>query len=195
MSKNQSMRWTVLGKGSRGGFSLCECACGTRRDVNNRNLRAGLSKSCGCARPDGRRRHGLTGSVEFKIWVGMKTRCYNPDANGYHNYGALGVVLCDRWLGEQGFVNFLADMGPRPTPEHSIDRYPNKNGNYEPGNCRWATRKDQMRNVKYNRIVTAEGRDQCVAGWAEELGVKYSRLYALLIKYGDEEAVRRCRNK
>src|SRR3954470_16361069 len=79
----------------------------------------------------------------YKSWEGAKQRCYNPNAKKYEIYGAIGVTMCDRW--RTSFANFLADMGPRP-PGHSLDRYPDPYGNYEPGNCRWATIKEQRAN-------------------------------------------------
>lgn len=95
------------------------------------------------------RRHGhaarnpLARSPEYRAWDAMKSRCYNPKARGYAGYGGRGIAVCDRW--RYSFENFLADMGERPSPEHSLDRIDN-DGNYEPGNVRWATRSEQQRN-------------------------------------------------
>lgn len=121
----------------------CLCACGTAKPIRAFQLRNGDAKSCGCAsRIRKPRTHGLTNSSEYKVWLGMKHRCKNPTATGYAYYGARGIRVCERWL---RFENFLADMGTRPSPNHSIDRV-NGNGNYEPGNCRWATHSEQMLN-------------------------------------------------
>jgi hypothetical protein len=95
------------------------------------------------------------------------TRCRNPHSQDYERYGGRGIVICERW---NKFENFLADMGPRPSG-HSIDRV-NNDGNYEPGNCRWATNTQQIRNQSTNRIVTLHGRSQSVAAWAEECDIK-----------------------
>jgi hypothetical protein len=109
-------------------------------------------------------------SSEYVAWAGMKQRCLNPKNKGYKKwYGALGVKVCERWL---RFENFLADMGPRPTPRHEIDRYPDPNGNYEPTNCRWATRKENMRNLRTNRLVTIDGVTRCLVEWMEISPVK-----------------------
>ena len=88
--------------------------------------------------------HGLYKTREYKSWQAMKTRCQNPTNPGYARYGAKGIKVCERW---QKFENFLADMGIRPEGT-SLDRYPNNSGNYEPGNCRWATDEQQHENRK-----------------------------------------------
>jgi hypothetical protein len=80
----------------------------------------------------------------YSSWLGMKTRCYNPSHNKFHLYGGRGVKVCERW--RTSFANFIADMGPRPSPAHSIDRYPNKDGDYKKSNCRWATPEQQNNN-------------------------------------------------
>jgi|GEM_PF-3001522 len=105
---------------------------------------------------------------ERGIWQSMNHRCHDPKTKAFHTYGGRGIRVCDRW--RASFEAFLADMGPRPSPRHSIDRI-DVNGNYEPGNCRWATPKEQGRNKRDNRMLTAFGRTQCMAAWAEELGV------------------------
>lgn len=94
--------------------------------------------------------HGYTSRyvkrpLEYNSWLKIKSRCFDKNNNGYQNYGGRGITVCARWLGEAGFANFYADMGPRPTPQHSLDRIDN-DGNYEPGNCRWATRSQQTQN-------------------------------------------------
>ncbi len=105
---------------------------------------------------------------EYNSWSSMKQRCSNKNDINYHNYGGRGIVVCERW---HSFENFLIDMGERPSKYHSLDRFPDKNGNYEPSNCRWATPKQQMRNVRYNRMLTYEGKTLCIAEWAEILGI------------------------
>lgn len=102
------------------------------------------------------------------IWQQMVNRCTHPNHSAYGLYGARGIKVCDRW--RESFETFCEDMGPRPSLRHSIDRI-DVNGNYEPGNCRWATPKEQGRNRRDNRVVSAFGREQCMSAWAEERGV------------------------
>lgn len=91
----------------------------------------------------------------------------------YRHYGGRGIRVCDQWLGEDGFVRFLTDMGPAPSAKHTLDRYPDNDGNYEPQNCRWATPKEQGRNTRRNRLLTrpSDGKTQCLSAWVEELGI------------------------
>jgi hypothetical protein len=87
-------------------------------------------------------------SSEFRTWVNIKQRCYNINTPYYINYGERGIKVCNRWL--ESFENFYEDMGPKPTPYHSIDRI-NNDGNYEPSNCKWATKKEQQNNTRRNK--------------------------------------------
>lgn len=106
-------------------------------------------------------------SREYSVWVAMRTRCRCPTSQSYRDYGGRGIKVCARW---DLFENFLADMGPRPSRLHSLDRR-NNNGDYEPSNCRWATRKEQLRNTRANRLLTHNGLTLPVAEWAERLGI------------------------
>lgn len=105
--------------------------------------------------------------TEYKVWQWIRHRCNTPTATGYHRYGGRGIRVCQRW---DAFPNFLADMGKRPTPKHQIDRI-DVNGHYEPANCRWVTKEEQMRNTRVTRFLTLGERTLSVAGWAEELGI------------------------
>jgi hypothetical protein len=129
-------------------FWNCLCECGTRRRVLARNLKSGLSRSCGCLLKDVNRQreitHGMSKSAEYKIWIHMIGRCSNPKLNRWHRYGGRGISVCDRW--RKSFSSFFLDVGPRPSSAHSLDRFPNPDGNYEPGNVRWATAREQARN-------------------------------------------------
>ncbi len=120
--------------------------------------------------------HGLSGTPEHKIWKGITKRCYNPKCAQYDDYGGRGIGMCDRWQGPAGFTNFLSDMGPRPSPKHSIDRIDNNKG-YGPENCRWATRSEQARNKRNNRMFTINGKTQTISAWCEELNLKYHTVY------------------
>jgi len=128
-----------------------------------------------------RYRHGYKSagkySSEYSIWMNMRSRCKNPKNNRYHLYGARGITVCERW--ETDFLNFLVDMGRRPSPAHSIDRIDN-DGDYSPENCRWATRQEQSRNRRSSRFITHEGKRQTLADWAEEVGMSISALHARL---------------
>jgi hypothetical protein len=127
---------------------LCKCDCGATPTVNGRDLRRGHTLSCGCWRRENKnlpstRKHGEYRSREYAAWRSMKRRCYAPNFNRWKDYGGRGIAVCDRWL--ESFDNFLADMGRRPSLHHSIDRI-NNDGDYEPGNCRWATAGQQANN-------------------------------------------------
>lgn len=100
----------------------------------------------------------------------MHQRCENPNDQDYDDYGGRGILVCDRWSGPGGLVNFISDVGRRPSPSHSIDRYPNVNGNYEPGNVRWATKKEQSLNRRNAKMLTANGVTLHLSEWAEILG-------------------------
>lgn len=108
---------------------------------------------------------------EYRVWAGMKSRCSNQNDDNYPNYGGRGVTVCERWV--QSFEDFLADMGPRPSMDHSLDRYPDNNGNYEPGNCRWATSKEQSNNRRSSRFIVVKGETMTVAEAAEKAGINY----------------------
>lgn len=145
--------------GMRGHHALweCLCDCGKVHAVTGGNLKKGHGRSCGCLALENRKNnkfktHGMTRSPEFSSWMAMRRRCERPDNNRYYRYGGRGIKICERWLGPAGFVNFLADMGPRPTLDHSIDRYPDNDGNYEPSNCRWATRIQQWDNRRKKEV-------------------------------------------
>jgi len=124
---------------------------------------------------------------EYRIYNAMKTRCYNPKAINYHNYGGKGIRICDRWL--KSFLNFLEDMGHAPTDKHSIDRYPNKEGNYEPGNCRWATRTEQNRNQVDLKFIEFNGQSKLMSDWARELGICHTGMLKRLRKWPLELAL------
>lgn len=125
----------------------CKCDCGKETVSLGINLKRGKSKSCGCLREynslkHGHRRHDHT-SREYETWWSMIGRCERETDTNYHNYGARGIKVCDRW--RHSFESFLEDMGERPTPKHSIDRI-DVNGNYEPSNCKWSSKEEQMQN-------------------------------------------------
>jgi hypothetical protein len=120
--------------------------------------------------------HGKSKTKEYAIWRGMRERCNTTTHFAYKRYGGRGISVCPQWDHPQGFQQFIADMGRRPPECVSIDRI-NNDGNYEPGNCRWATRKEQQRNTNYNRMLTAFGTTKCLAEWLEEYPMPYNTLY------------------
>jgi len=142
----------------------CKCICGKTVIVNGCNLRGGNTKSCGCLRITNG--NGIQLTPEYTAWLNMKQRCFNKKIKQYHNYGGRGITVCDRWAGKNGFEFFLKDMGKKPTPSHSLDRYPNNDGNYEPLNCRWATVHEQLRNRSDNVFYTINGVSKIMADWA-----------------------------
>lgn len=189
---------TVLGDGppkiSPSGFeartALVRCDCGSEKVVRAGDLRNGYSLSCGCeqrrllgqtarirARTHGESRGG--GSVEYRTWGGMKQRCHNPNYHGFAEYGGRGIFVCDRWRGQGGFENFLADMGRRPEGEYSIDRI-NNDGPYSPENCRWATVKQQAKNRRSTVLITIDGETRSVVEWARVRGFPESLIYLRL---------------
>lgn len=171
-------RLTVLGYAGRRGKNLywnCHCKCGNYTVIGSRHLKSGRTTSCGCfsikcikerSTTHGHaRRHNKTPT--YRTWANMLDRCRNHNNSDFFYYGGRGIKVCDRW--KNSFENFLEDMGERPK-RTSIDRIDN-NGNYEPGNCRWATKKEQNNNQRSNINLTFNGKTQTTAQWADELGM------------------------
>lgn len=104
----------------------------------------------------------------------MKSRCSNPNIPCYSDYGGRGITVCVAWI--ESFAQFLQDVGPRPSHKHSLDRWPNPNGGYEPGNVRWATKSEQNNNRRNTTAVTFKGRTQTIREWADELGVSWGAI-------------------
>jgi len=121
-------------------------------------------------------KHGYAGTTTYKSWQGMKSRCNDPNRQEYKHYGGRGIKICDRW--EKDFVNFLADMGESPKGM-TIERIDNDKG-YYPGNCKWATRKEQGRNQRTNRMITYSGETRCLSEWSEFLDINPVTLHCRL---------------
>ena len=166
--------WVITGR-----RWLCRCECGREVFVCTSYLNAGMKKRCGLGlcRANG---SGLFTGINWRrnkrtysSWSAMKDRCLNPLVENYADYGGRGITICERWLGPEGFQNFLADMDYRP-PGKTLDRI-NPNGNYEPGNCRWATAKVQANNQRRHwaarmaRELTPEEQAASVELWRDKL--------------------------
>lgn len=164
-------KWTALSRGSNRGVRttwLCRCDCGTEREVMTNHLVRGTSKSCGCtphtvAEP--RSEHPLYGT-----WCNIVQRCTNPNNPQYRDYGARGIRMCDEWRAD--FLQFVADMGEKPTPVHTVERKDNDKG-YGPDNCEWADRTAQNRNTRRNHLVLYNGRLMPLVEACELSGVNY----------------------
>ena len=151
------------------------CDCGNIKFCITNDVKNGKTKSCGCLKKESnllnKTKHGAaignTTTTEYGIWCGMKNRCYNPKHKKYKNYGERGIKMCDRWIDEKkGFLNFLKDLGTRPSIIYSIDRIDN-NKDYTPENCRWATQKQQQRNRRDTVKVIYKGQERVLAELAD----------------------------
>lgn len=145
---------------------LCVCDCGNEKSVLPSNLKRERTRSCGCLHRESsarngkaNARHGYAGSPEYDAWSGMHQRCRNIKDKNYKSYGGRGIQVCEQW---STFDMFIADLGPKPSRHHSIDRI-DVNGNYEPSNCKWATSKEQNGNKRSNIRVSAFGKTGCLA--------------------------------
>lgn len=179
----------IRGSGRKELASQVRCECGVELPVRNVHLRSGHTQSCGCFYRDSRittghkrktHGHSLPGKMtgEYRSWSAMLTRCTNQGAESYQRYGARGITVCDRW--RHSFQNFLADMGKRPSTKHSIDRWPDTNGNYEPLNCRWATPTEQQNNKNNNRRMTFYGKTLTATEWSRISQVSVSVIFMRL---------------
>lgn len=139
------------------------CTCGNRVKREVSVVRTGKRNHCGCQSPT---KGGLSTSPTCLSWRSMLNRCLDKEFSGYASYGGRGITVCERWL---DFFNFLEDMGERP-PGTTLDRYPDKKGNYEPGNCRWATDAEQYSNLVRNVYLTIDGVTKTISEWSREPG-------------------------
>lgn len=159
----------------------CRCDCGNETTVTTGELqrkqdsrRHGV-RSCGCLQPESaiatHTKHGLHRSPEYQAWSDMRQRCYNPNDGEFKRYGARGITVCDEW--RESFEAFYAHVGPRPSPDHSIDRIAT-DGHYVPGNVRWSTRKEQQRNRRNTTFIEFRGERMPLTKAAEIAGVNRS---------------------
>lgn len=170
---------------------ICKCDCGKRTVVLGPSLISGNTRSCGCLQREMSSKmntiHGKSKTSTHQIWKDIRRRCTNPNREDYKHYGGRGISICKRW---NDFNNFLADMGERPEGL-TLERIDN-NGNYEPGNCKWATRKEQANNRRWderNVWIEYQGRKMILAHWSRELGIDRTTLTYRLKRWPLEKAM------
>ena len=169
---------------------LCRCDCGNESTPGTAQLRRGRAKSCGCFQAEAARSanatHGQIKSSEYRAWCAMRSRCNTKSNISFKNYGGRGISVCKRW---GDFLCFLSDMGPRPKGT-TIDRIDN-NGNYEPSNCRWATKEVQDSNKRTTVLVTFNGKTMTYSQWGRELNTDPGTLRQRWIKFGTLNRIQR----
>lgn len=184
------LRVTTVGSRRRW---VVRCDCGDIMEIDATAFRIGRATMCrkcrsatravhGCAATKGRR-----ATNEYEIWSGLKSRCKNPNSESYADYGGRGIKVCERW---EKFENFLADMGPRPSRAHSVERVDNGKG-YGPDNCIWATLDVQAVNRRDNRRITHDGVTKTLSAWARQIGISHYALSTRLEKLSVSEALTR----
>lgn len=167
-------------------YWLCICDCGNEKPIRQDHLLHGKITSCRCfqrevvskiATTHGACKNGNRSNT-YSIWSKMRSRCHNPSDKLYRYYGARGISVCKKW--RNNYAEFVKDIGERPCKSLSLDRI-NNNGNYEPGNVRWATRDEQATNKRNNLNVTYKGRTMCVAAWSRIVGLNKTTLYRRIV--------------
>lgn len=158
---------------------LCQCDCGNKKVVLGNTMISKLVISCGCYnREQAKKRktkHSMSNIKLYKVWNGIKTRCYNKKFTYYNNYGGRGITMCDEWKNDFAkFYSWAINNGY--TEGLTIDRI-NNDGNYEPSNCRWATRREQNNNMRKTIIIKYNGKEQTISKWAKEFNLNRTALY------------------
>lgn len=163
--------------GKRGRWYECRCDCGRTTVAISAKLRNGHKQSCGCLKDENwlGATHGMHGSPEHGVWEGIKRRCLMPSDPSFKHYGARGIGMDVRW--QKDFLAFLVDVGPRPSPKHTIERI-NVNGHYERDNVTWVTMQEQARNKRNNRHITIAGRTMILVEWCEFYGISPKNVVA-----------------
>jgi len=187
-------RWTFISEAGHSGKGppsatlqwRVRCSCGTVKNVNARTIRRGQSTSCGCRMRELQAAHltshGMSRTPEYRTWIHMRRRC-QPQFRQSKDYADRGIVVCERW--RDSFENFFADMGPRPGPDHTLERL-NNDGIYEPSNCAWATRLAQQKNRRDVRLYQYAGQRLCAAEIARKTGIPYRTLVRHLLASKDK---------
>jgi hypothetical protein len=168
----------------RGAWS-CVCDCGATKTILDKSLRSGKTQSCGCLQADvtaeRNHSHGMVGSKEYRAWKHIKGRCHNPNDAAYANYGGRGIELFPAW--REDFSAFYAAIGPAPSRSLTVERIDNDRG-YEPGNVKWATRREQTRNTRRNIRVSVAGQDMALTDACALLNKPYKRVQYLIAGRG-----------
>ena len=164
-------------------FWECRCVCGNIKTIRGAGLKNGHTKSCGCLQRQHvknlgqtHKTHGQSKTTEYKIFCGAKKRCTNSNGKSYADYGGRGIEFRFK-----SFEEFFADVGFRPSPQHSLERK-NNNGHYEKGNCEWATKIKQARNTRTNRYLTYNGKTCTAAEWGDITGLKSETIRARIAR-------------
>ena len=182
---NKYGRLTVLGfshSKNRKSYWLCRCTCGKEKVIYGNSLKSGDTTSCGCLGKEHRiesiTKHGMKNTRLYRVWGNMLARCYIESSSRYYRYGARGITVCEEWRND--FTTFYEwAMANGYADDLTIDRI-DTNGNYEPSNCRWATRKEQMNNYSGNIYLEYNGVRKTVAEWAEETGLNVGTIRSRL---------------
>ena len=145
------------------------CSCGNKVEARGEHVRNGITVSCGCFSIDSHTKHGMSRTRTYHCWQSIKERCNNKNNPGYSDYGGRGISVCDEWL---SFDAFYLDMGTAP-PNYTIERIEN-HGSYCKANCKWATREEQARNKRSNRMYTMGEKTQCLKDWCTEYRIPYT---------------------
>lgn len=164
--------WEV--RNNKNPFWECKCDCGKTVIVAGSKLRNNHTKSCGCLKVEMfsnmTTKHGGRQDAEYRVWCDMKARCGNKTNKSYQDYGGRGISACEQWI--NSYSSFISDMGKRPSNKHSIERI-DVNGNYEPSNCRWATKLEQNRNRRITLVVDHNGQRISLAEACEKNKISY----------------------
>lgn len=162
-------------------YADCLCDCGKLRVIVVTSLKNGQTKSCGCYHKEQlsktKFKHGDAKSKEYCSWTHMVKRCQDKNCKDYFRYGGRGIIVCERWI--RSYVNFLTDMGRAPSAFHTLDRIENS-GNYEPGNVKWSTKKEQANNRRTSKVLTYNGETKTLTQWCDQLNMRYSRVKDML---------------
>lgn len=172
----------VSPKGCRFSRWRCKCVCGNEKNVRESSLKEGESRGCGCKRDAAAgsrlRTHGLSQHPLYHVWNGMLKRCNNKGRKDYKHYGGRGITVCERWSGDNGCLNFIEDMYASFSEGLELERI-DVNGNYEPSNCTWASRREQVINRRPiglsfdTRYITYNNETLCISQWADKTGIPY----------------------